>query len=49
MLFRSELIARGGFGSPTIFVNGTDMYFGNDRLTLVDRALELSLGTSGRA
>jgi 2-hydroxychromene-2-carboxylate isomerase len=34
-----ELVARGGFGSPTIFVNGTDMYFGNDRLVLVDRAL----------
>jgi len=30
-----ELIARGGFGSPTIFVDGTDMYFGNDRLELV--------------
>lgn len=38
-----ELIARGGFGSPTIFVNGTDMYFGNDRLPLVDRALGLAL------
>ncbi len=35
-----ELIARGGFGSPTIFVNGTDMYFGNDRLPLVRAALE---------
>lgn len=34
-----ELIARGGFGSPTIFVNGTDMYFGNDRLPLVMEAL----------
>jgi 2-hydroxychromene-2-carboxylate isomerase len=34
-----ELVARGGFGSPTIFVNGTDIYFGNDRLALVDRAL----------
>ena len=34
-----ELIARGGFGSPTIFVNGTDMYFGNDRLPLVEAAL----------
>ena len=32
-------MTRGGFGSPTIFVNGTDMYFGNDRLALVDRAL----------
>jgi 2-hydroxychromene-2-carboxylate isomerase len=34
-----ELIARGGFGSPTLFVNGTDMYFGNDRLPLVQSAL----------
>ena len=34
-----ELIARGGFGSPTIFVNGDDMYFGNDRLVLVREAL----------
>jgi 2-hydroxychromene-2-carboxylate isomerase len=35
-----ELIARGGFGSPTIFVAGEDMYFGNDRLVLVRDALE---------
>ena len=35
-----ELIARGGFGSPTMFVNGDDMYFGNDRLPLVAAALE---------
>jgi 2-hydroxychromene-2-carboxylate isomerase len=34
-----ELIARGGFGSPTMFVNGTDMFFGNDRLVLVRAAL----------
>ncbi len=34
-----ELIARGGFGSPTIFVNADDMYFGNDRLPLVREAL----------
>jgi 2-hydroxychromene-2-carboxylate isomerase len=34
-----ELIARGGFGSPTMFVNGSDMYFGNDRLVLVREAL----------
>lgn len=33
-----ELIARGGFGSPTLFVDG-DMYFGNDRLVLVREAL----------
>jgi 2-hydroxychromene-2-carboxylate isomerase len=34
-----ELIGRGGFGSPTTFVNGNDMYFGNDRLPLVEAAL----------
>jgi 2-hydroxychromene-2-carboxylate isomerase len=34
-----ELIARGGFGSPTMFVDGDDMYFGNDALPLVRRAL----------
>ncbi|MFT4572235.1 MAG: 2-hydroxychromene-2-carboxylate isomerase [Hyphomicrobiaceae bacterium] len=34
-----ELVNRGGFGSPTIFVNGNDMYFGNDRLQLVQAAL----------
>lgn len=35
-----EVIARGGFGSPTMFVNETDMYFGNDRLPLVEAALK---------
>ncbi len=34
-----ELIARGGFGSPTMYINGMDMYFGNDRLPLVRAAL----------
>lgn len=34
-----ELIQRGGFGSPTMFVDGDDMYFGNDRLVLVRDAL----------
>jgi 2-hydroxychromene-2-carboxylate isomerase len=34
-----ELIRRGGFGSPTMFVCGDDMYFGNDRLALVREAL----------
>jgi 2-hydroxychromene-2-carboxylate isomerase len=34
-----ELVARGGFGSPTMFVDGEDMYFGNDRLDLVRAAL----------
>jgi 2-hydroxychromene-2-carboxylate isomerase len=39
-----ELIARGGYGSPTIFINGDDMYFGNDRLELVEHALKNLLG-----
>ena len=34
-----EVIARGGFGSPTIFVGGSDLYFGNDRLPLVRQAV----------
>ena len=34
-----ELIRRGGFGTPTIFVDGDDMYFGNDRLPLVRERL----------
>jgi 2-hydroxychromene-2-carboxylate isomerase len=34
-----ELMARGGFGSPTMFV-GSSMFFGNDRLPLVRAALE---------
>jgi 2-hydroxychromene-2-carboxylate isomerase len=34
-----ELIGRGGFGSPTMYVDGSDMYFGNDRLPLVEAAL----------
>ncbi|MCI4429410.1 MAG: 2-hydroxychromene-2-carboxylate isomerase [Burkholderiales bacterium] len=38
-----EVMRRGGFGSPTIFVNGDDMYFGNDRLPLVRAALQRAL------
>jgi len=34
-----DLIDRGGFGSPTMFVGGDDMYFGNDRLPLVRDAV----------
>jgi 2-hydroxychromene-2-carboxylate isomerase len=34
-----ELIARGGFGSPTMFLDGGDMYFGNDRLELLRAAI----------
>ena len=39
-----ELIRRGGFGSPTMFVNGDDMYFGNDRLPLLRSALKRYAG-----
>ncbi len=35
-----EVIARGGYGSPTMFVDTTDMYFGNDQLPLVEAALK---------
>jgi 2-hydroxychromene-2-carboxylate isomerase len=38
-----EVIARGGFGSPTMIVNGDDMYFGNDRLALVEAALRKNI------
>ncbi|WP_025899395.1 2-hydroxychromene-2-carboxylate isomerase [Sneathiella glossodoripedis] len=34
-----ELIKRGGFGSPTIFLDEEDMYFGNDRLQLIEAKL----------
>ncbi len=34
-----ELMDRGGYGSPTMFVNTTDMYFGNDRIPLIRTAL----------
>ena len=33
-----ELISLGGFGSPTVFV-GDEMYFGNDRMELIEAAL----------
>ena len=34
-----EVIERGGYGSPTIFVDRTKMYFGNDQLPLVEYRL----------
>ncbi len=36
-----ECMRRGGFGSPTMFV-GDSMFFGNDRLVLVEHALKES-------
>src|SRR3546814_9447564 len=35
-----EVIARCGYGAPTIFVDRDDMYFGNDQLPLVEAALK---------
>ena len=35
-----EVIERGGYGSPTIFVDGKWMYFGNDQLPLVEYKLK---------
>ena len=35
-----EVIKRGGYGSPTIFVDGKWMYFGNDQLPLVEFKLK---------
>ncbi len=34
-----DLIDRGGFGVPTFFVGGDDMYFGNDRMPLIRDAV----------
>ena len=34
-----ELIDRGGFGSPTFFLDGQDMFFGNDRIQLIDQRI----------
>jgi 2-hydroxychromene-2-carboxylate isomerase len=34
-----EVIERGGYGSPTMFVDKTRMYFGNDQLPLVEAAI----------
>ena len=34
-----ELAKRGGFGSPTMFVDDENMFFGNDRLNLIEELL----------
>ncbi|WP_168072248.1 2-hydroxychromene-2-carboxylate isomerase [Caulobacter sp. SSI4214] len=34
-----EVIDRGGFGSPTIFVDRTELFFGNDQLPIVRQAI----------
>ena len=33
-----EAVARGAFGAPSLFV-GAELYFGNDRLTMLERDL----------
>ena len=38
-----DLARRGGYGSPTFFVDSNDMYFGNDRIPLVYSALRAIL------
>lgn len=43
-----ECVHRGGFGSPTIFL-ADDMYFGNDRLVLVEAALARPAVEAARA
>ena len=39
----AELVERGGFGSPTMFV-GDDMYFGSDRMPLVEFSIGRASG-----
>ncbi len=39
----ADLSQRGGYGSPTFFVNGDDMYFGNDRIPLIHSSLKAAL------
>jgi len=34
-----ELVSRGGFGTPSFLLASGDLYFGNDRLPLVEAAL----------
>ena len=35
-----EIIAREGFGSPTFFLDKNDIYFGNDRLEVMQAAID---------
>ena len=39
----ADLAQRGGYGSPTFYVNGNDMYFGNDRIPLIHSSLKAAL------
>jgi 2-hydroxychromene-2-carboxylate isomerase len=42
-----ECMDRGGYGSPTFFVNTNHMYFGNDRLLLLERRILMEGGDTG--
>lgn len=42
-----ELVRRGGFGVPTMFL-GDDMYFGADRIDLLAKSIDRSAGMIGR-
>jgi 2-hydroxychromene-2-carboxylate isomerase len=44
-----ELIQRGGFGSPTFFLIGDDMYFGNDRLPLIESMINKFIAKATQA
>ena len=35
-----DIVSRGGFGAPTYFVDGSKMFWGHDRLDVLDRYLE---------
>jgi 2-hydroxychromene-2-carboxylate isomerase len=35
-----EVVTRGGFGTPTMFLNETEMFFGNDRIELLRARIE---------
>lgn len=43
-----EFISRGGFGTPTFFVDRTSMFFGNDRLDFIREALDSTSVDKGR-
>ncbi len=44
-----ELMDRNGFGSPTFFVDDTDMFFGNDRVALVEAAIQRQQAARAKA
>ena len=43
-----DAIARGAFGSPTMYLDGDDMYFGVDRLQMLREAMERKIRSARR-